>query len=73
MDSPRKPQYIPLRVGYIKDLLKDNDLKLRTNNYYVEIYDTKPKLQTPLRVFWTMHLVPCKCPEMYMSCVSVCL
>ena len=28
MDSPRKPQYIPLRVGYIKDLLKDNDLKL---------------------------------------------
>jgi serine/threonine protein kinase len=28
MDSPRKPQYIPLRVGYIKDLLKDNDLSL---------------------------------------------
>ena len=27
MDSPRKPQYIPLRVGYIKDLLKDIDLK----------------------------------------------
>ena len=28
MDSPCKPQYIPLRVGYIKELLKDNDLKL---------------------------------------------
>ena len=28
MDSPRKPQQIPLRVGYIKDLLEGNDLKL---------------------------------------------
>ena len=28
MDSPRKPQQIPLRVEYIKELLEGNDLKL---------------------------------------------
>ena len=31
MENIRKPQYIPLRVEYIKDLLKDNDLKLLVN------------------------------------------
>ena len=31
MENIRKPQYIPLRMEYIKDLLKDNDLKLLVN------------------------------------------
>ena len=31
MDNIRKPQYIPLRMEYIKELLKDNDLKLLLN------------------------------------------
>ena len=47
MDSPRKPQYIPLRVGYIKDLLKDNDLSLlvdfdnNTTESYLNVYNQR--------------------------------
>lgn len=47
MDSPIKPQYIPLRVGYIKDLLKDNDLSLlvdfdnNTTESFINVYNER--------------------------------
>jgi serine/threonine protein kinase len=47
MENIRKPQYIPLRMEYIKEILKDNDLKLlvdfddNSTESFINIYNQR--------------------------------